>query len=1011
MTEDTILLDRYVTEGDRAALEELFARHYGAVHRTILHMVHNSFDADDLAQATFLQAVKKSDRFTGTGSFRGWLLAIAVNQVRDFRRGKKRKREDQLFDMFVATGEGGDVPETGMRREFEQKLEQALETLQPDLKDPLVLHYYEGLSFADVGAMLGVAKSTVQTRVQSSIRILRSEFTKRGWVALLPTFDQVLSSPGATVANTAAVQAGRRTAALFVVAAVVLTSITALFWWPEPDAPSPNTTPVADIETSETATATGSTNTAETQTNRTPVVQAPTEAMVHGRIVDAQSGKPIANAKARLYDYRDGSDQLQQTDDDGAFAFPVTVGRTDAFALILEGKRYARVIDSSAVSTKEPRTIRLESQQIIRGTVHDVDGNPVRNCRVSAIRIPGELPHELLLGAIPQRLRVDAWTKDSDGSGAFALTGLSKAPVVLVVEFKGEQPWLANGGDALVAGECGEQKIRLPHVGVIRVHVRDKLTGKPIADANISECLNTGSWIDRLPMPIQRTDKPGVFELRRWINRRVQTGMPGNRTIVRRAGMDSLFITATGYAPCLTSYERLQADNDYVYDLEKGATIHGQTVDDHGRPIPGSRVVVIVDDMARAMHITDEQGRFVASNLFCDYDIQVASYLPDHSARTSLAGFFLEPGQHRSLTLGGVGNGALIGSLKFRGEPVAGAIVDLSHKGQQRVQTVTDSSGRFRIDAQSPGPCTLKMWTDVPVGADAKKRIRVQRKLQLQLGRDCHVHIDVTHEVSGVCIDAATNKPAKGVSVQAEPIGNAELPIVRDTSKADGSFRMFLPAAGAYELRAEPTSAWYSRRNPAFEVQDGQPTAKQRLEVEKDPESAQFTIRVVDGQTGKPLAKGCFNMAGVSINADGRIINGEFDFDSLRAGHYEVRVHSNDHVDQTFGVDVAPGEKLAPAKIVMQRASSLGFVQPDTDKPPHPAGMIDGDVIVSWGSHKIVTMGDLVVAMTEIGEEMAPMTVIRDGERLQLDVSKRLIPEAHFDFGWPHDFDMALRNR
>lgn len=100
MTEDTILLERYVTDGDRAALEELFARHYAAVHRTILHMVHNSFDADDLSQATFLQAVRKGDQFRSRGSFRGWLLRIAVNQVRDFRRGRKQRREDQLFDLF-----------------------------------------------------------------------------------------------------------------------------------------------------------------------------------------------------------------------------------------------------------------------------------------------------------------------------------------------------------------------------------------------------------------------------------------------------------------------------------------------------------------------------------------------------------------------------------------------------------------------------------------------------------------------------------------------------------------------------------------------------------------------------------------------------------------------------------------------------------------------------------------------------------------------------------------------
>ena len=119
------LLELYYEKSDRGALDTLFARHYPAVYRTILNLVHNSFDANDLTQATFLKVIETGRSYKPSGSFRNWILTIAINEVRQFHRKlTARPKEDWLFDMVaLSEADGNRVERDVMRREFEQKLE------------------------------------------------------------------------------------------------------------------------------------------------------------------------------------------------------------------------------------------------------------------------------------------------------------------------------------------------------------------------------------------------------------------------------------------------------------------------------------------------------------------------------------------------------------------------------------------------------------------------------------------------------------------------------------------------------------------------------------------------------------------------------------------------------------------------------------------------------------------------------------------------------------------------
>lgn len=199
MKTDTQLLQAYVDRGDRGAFDALVARHYGHVQHVALRLVHNEFDARDIAQNVFVRALRHADQVRDPTRFRAWLLRITVNEVRQQRRRPKPPAPVDHLQLAFEDVHGPSVEKEANRREFELELEMALERMPEHLKVPLVLHYYQSLSLAEVAAILEMPKSTVQHRVEKAVHHLRRRFRTRDPAVLLPLLAaRFPSSPAAT---------------------------------------------------------------------------------------------------------------------------------------------------------------------------------------------------------------------------------------------------------------------------------------------------------------------------------------------------------------------------------------------------------------------------------------------------------------------------------------------------------------------------------------------------------------------------------------------------------------------------------------------------------------------------------------------------------------------------------------------------------------------------------------------------------------------------------------------
>src|SRR5229473_2970034 len=93
-TSDEVLIGR-IANGDRLAMQVLFARHHVRVFRFVVRLVRNETTAEDLISEVFLDVWRQADRFEGRSAVTTWLLSIARFKALSSMR---RKPDEELDD-------------------------------------------------------------------------------------------------------------------------------------------------------------------------------------------------------------------------------------------------------------------------------------------------------------------------------------------------------------------------------------------------------------------------------------------------------------------------------------------------------------------------------------------------------------------------------------------------------------------------------------------------------------------------------------------------------------------------------------------------------------------------------------------------------------------------------------------------------------------------------------------------------------------------------------------------
>lgn len=169
---DDAFVDR-ARNGDPAAMDELVRRHHAGVFRVALGILRDEDAAADVAQDAFLKAFRGLAGFRGDAAFRTWLLTIAANEARGLLRRLGRRRETALDSVGPLTS-GQDTAEDSLERDQEaERVKVLLKELPEKQRQAVTLRIFEGLSFKEVGVIIGSSEGAARVNYHHGVRKLR----------------------------------------------------------------------------------------------------------------------------------------------------------------------------------------------------------------------------------------------------------------------------------------------------------------------------------------------------------------------------------------------------------------------------------------------------------------------------------------------------------------------------------------------------------------------------------------------------------------------------------------------------------------------------------------------------------------------------------------------------------------------------------------------------------------------------------------------------------------------
>lgn len=159
--------------GDEVALNRLVSRHHGTAYRVALGMVRDPDMAADVAQDAFVKAVRGLDRFRGDARFLTWLLTIVANEARGALRKRGRRRESALDDVGPMGDGSTPVDREVMVRDEAGRARRLMEELPEKQRLAVQFRLDEGLSFREVGELIGSSEGAARVNYHHGIRRLR----------------------------------------------------------------------------------------------------------------------------------------------------------------------------------------------------------------------------------------------------------------------------------------------------------------------------------------------------------------------------------------------------------------------------------------------------------------------------------------------------------------------------------------------------------------------------------------------------------------------------------------------------------------------------------------------------------------------------------------------------------------------------------------------------------------------------------------------------------------------
>jgi RNA polymerase sigma-70 factor, ECF subfamily len=174
---DGVLVERS-RAGERAAFDELVRRHRPGLVRFAALLIGDADEAESLAQEALTRAYAQLAEFQSELPFAPWVRGITLNLCRNYLRDRNRHARpvapERLAEAPAPAGQRQGVLSGILRQEAGEQTLQAISQLPAALREAFVLRFVEGMDYAAMSDITGLAAGTLRVRAHRARTLLRS---------------------------------------------------------------------------------------------------------------------------------------------------------------------------------------------------------------------------------------------------------------------------------------------------------------------------------------------------------------------------------------------------------------------------------------------------------------------------------------------------------------------------------------------------------------------------------------------------------------------------------------------------------------------------------------------------------------------------------------------------------------------------------------------------------------------------------------------------------------------
>ncbi len=168
-------------DGRKQAFDELVKRYYRQIYRFLVRFTGRKDLAEDLTQEIFLKVYSSIGMFDESRKFKPWLFAVAANKARDSLRSIQRAakkvnfepqkgNEDGLSLIDIIPSEDNEAPHIKMiKQETAEMVRASLAEMPDQLREILILAYYERMPYKTIAETLDIPLGTVKSRLHKAV--------------------------------------------------------------------------------------------------------------------------------------------------------------------------------------------------------------------------------------------------------------------------------------------------------------------------------------------------------------------------------------------------------------------------------------------------------------------------------------------------------------------------------------------------------------------------------------------------------------------------------------------------------------------------------------------------------------------------------------------------------------------------------------------------------------------------------------------------------------------------